>query len=768
MSKSKRIDLICSVGAVLMVLITLVVMCGGGTLITAAATEMPYVNKLFSTDKVHQIDIVADEKDWQNMLDNATAEEYISCTAVIDGEKYANVAIRPKGNSSLSTVASSDSDRYSFKIEFDHYDKNSTYHGLDKLCLNNAIQDNTYMKDYICYQMMNYLGADAPLSSFAWITVNGSDWGLYTAVEGIEDAYAEREYGSARGQIYKPDSMDMGGGGHGAEKGDNKNNNFAMPDMSNMKDFLAESGMFDLDTVKDFLIEKGVDEQTIEDFINNSESIDFNEIQSFLTENGIDFSDIKDLIGGGFTAPQMPGNSENTTETTDDKTFDKKGGVGGFGGMGAMGGSDDVLLVYTDDDPDSYPNIFDNAVFNDVTDADEARLISALKAMNEGDIENSVDVDEVLRYFAVHNFVLNEDSYTGSITHNYYLRENDGVLSMIAWDYNLAFGGMGMGGNGGATSYVNSPIDSPVTSGNVEDRPMIAWIFSSEEYTEMYHAVMDELITNLFESGEFEAMIDNAISLISPYVEKDPTAFCTYEEFETGVATLKEFCLLRAESIRGQLSGEIPTTSEGQSTDKSGFVDASHLTISDMGSQNTGMDNKQGFGGFGGFERSTEMSENELSTEGDNETAPNDMGGQMPTGGEAPPEMPNGGDMPEGMGGFMGEAPDGMGEMPNGEAPPEMPDGVQMPTDGENMTGDADGEAIPQQPENDQAPTDDTDKTSDAAPEIGGNRPDNFANGFGGNMPTDAAGSSDMTTWLMLGGSIIILLAGLLFAKFYK
>ena len=48
---------------------------------------------------------------------------------------------------------------------------------------------------------------------------------------------------------------------------------------------------------------------------------------------------------------------------------------------------------------------------------------------------------------------------------------------MIAWDYNLAFGGMGMGamgGGDGATSSVNSPIDSPVSSGELSERPMVA------------------------------------------------------------------------------------------------------------------------------------------------------------------------------------------------------------------------------------------------------------------------------------------------------
>ena len=47
-----------------------------------------------------------------------------------------------------------DSDRYSFKIEFDCYEASGNYKGLDKLCLNNLIQDNTMMKDYITYKLM--------------------------------------------------------------------------------------------------------------------------------------------------------------------------------------------------------------------------------------------------------------------------------------------------------------------------------------------------------------------------------------------------------------------------------------------------------------------------------------------------------------------------------------------------------------------------------------------------------------------------------------
>lgn len=121
-------------------------------------------------------------------------------------------------NTSLTQVNRFGNDRYSFKIEFDHYESGKNYYGLDKISLNNIIQDNTYMKDYLTYQMMRKAGADAPLCSYVNITVNGEDWGLYLAVECVEEAFLERNYGKNYGNLYKPDSMDMGGGrGHGKE-----------------------------------------------------------------------------------------------------------------------------------------------------------------------------------------------------------------------------------------------------------------------------------------------------------------------------------------------------------------------------------------------------------------------------------------------------------------------------------------------------------------------------------------------------------------------
>ena len=256
--------------------------------------------------------------------------------------------------------------------------------------------------------------------------------------------------------------------------------------------------------------------------------------------------------------PQRPAGEQNAPE---------KGDMGGMG-------TSDVKLQYIDDDADSYANIFGNAK-TDITQADQARLIAALKALSQGEnLEQVLDMDQVLRYFVVHNYVVNDDSYTGSMIHNYYLYEKDGMLSMIPWDYNLAFGGF-QGGT--ASSAVNDPIDDVL-----EDRPMQSWIFSSEAYTQLYHQYYQQFLDTV----DPQAIIQEAYALITPYVERDPTKFCTTEEFHTGVSTLLEFCALRSESVEGQLAGTIPSTTQAQQEDSEALVASAAITLSDMGSMN--------------------------------------------------------------------------------------------------------------------------------------------------------------------------------------
>ncbi|MBQ4582633.1 MAG: CotH kinase family protein [Oscillospiraceae bacterium] len=630
MSTHKAIDRLCAAALVLALLLTALLMNGEALGLQSADRAMGYETRLFDTGRVHTIDIVMD--DWDSFIETCENEEYAVCDVVIDGEACRSVGIRAKGNTSLSSVSAMNSDRYSFKIEFDQYDSTFSYHGLDKLSLNNLIQDNTYMKDYLTYRMMGEFGVAAPLCSYVSVTVNGEPWGLYLAVEGVEDAFLQRNYGSDYGELYKPDSLSFGGG-RGNGKG------------FDMEQFMSESegeaqdgtasqsgGSGNMQRPAGMM---GGNMQLPEDF------------------------DISSIMGnmGGMQRPE----SGDGSSRPDSQGGAMPGGMGG-GMPGGMGGGD-VKLQYSGDDPDSYSNIFSSAK-TDVTSADQTRLIGTLQQLAGENAAQAVDVEQVLRYFVVHNYVVNADSYTGSMVHNYYLYEEDGRLSMIPWDYNLAFGTF-MGGS--ASSSVNDPIDSPLSVSGSGDRPMMDWILASEEYTDLYH----QYFAQFLETVDVQAMIEETAALIASYVENDATAFCTYEEFVEGVAVLKEFCALRSESVSGQLAGTIPTTDAGQSADSTALVDTGDLNLSAMGTMGGGMGGGMQRPGSSDREDTGETDEGQTD---DTQTVPGGMQGfdpsQMPGGmqGFDPSQMPGSmqgfdpSQMPGGMQGFdPSQMPGGMG-----------------------------------------------------------------------------------------------------------
>lgn len=124
-----------------------------------------YSNELFNKDSVSSINISLSNSDWETLLANPLEETYYNCDMTINGETIYNVGIRAKGNTSLSQVASSDSDRFSFKVEFDKYVSGQTYNGLDKLNLNNIYADATYLKEYISYDLFDFMGVTTPENS---------------------------------------------------------------------------------------------------------------------------------------------------------------------------------------------------------------------------------------------------------------------------------------------------------------------------------------------------------------------------------------------------------------------------------------------------------------------------------------------------------------------------------------------------------------------------------------------------------------------------
>ncbi|WP_053985517.1 CotH kinase family protein [Niameybacter massiliensis] len=566
----------------------------------STSLEVPlYETKLFNQNQVSIIDVQIEQSEWDEMIESALEENYVKCNLVINGETYYNVGIRAKGNSSLSQVASDpDTDRVSFKIKFDKYVKGQNYYGLDKFVLNNNFMDATSMKEYLSYEIMDYIGVVNPLHAYTQITVNGEPWGLYLAVEALEQSFAERNFGSDYGQLYKPETVGMGGGGkEGGGKMERPDGQEPIPGVQEMPEGSqgqmgngptipagGEGQMSNGPTIPEDSEGQMGNGPTIPAGGEGQES----NAPTIPEDSEGQMGNTPTIPAGGEgqmnNRPTMPEGSQGQMMPSDFEG--RPQGNGGFGGNG--GGSD---LVYSDDQVETYSSIFESAVFK-TTSEDEERVITALRNLNDGtDLEQYINVESVLKYFAANTFVVNLDSYVSSMKHNYYLYEDNGQLSMLPWDYNLAFGGFQAGT---ASSAVNFPIDTPVSGVDLSERPIIGKLLEVEAYKEQYHTYLQQIVEEYIGSGLYAQTIKQVQNLISPYVKEDPTAFYTYDEYVEAVARLKQFGILRAESVKGQLNGTIPSTTETQKEKNHLLVDASLINLEVMGTQGGGMDKDGG------------------------------------------------------------------------------------------------------------------------------------------------------------------------------
>lgn len=495
---------------------------------------MEYEAALFDTDEPIKIDIQMAQEQWEEMLENAIAEEYYACDVLINDQKLYNVGVRPKGNTSLSSIAENpDTDRFSLKLEFDHYVEGQTCLGLDKLILNNNYADPTNMKEAVVYDMYQYLGADASLYNYAEISVNGAYLGVYLALEAVEESFLMRNYGTKEGELYKPDSMNMGGNSKGEGFGGQQ----------------PRPGEKDDGDGKERLQER--DRETM-----------------FGKE--------------GIPEPEKGQGSEKKVFPSTGKP-DFAGGMPPGGGGPSMGGGNGANLNYTDEELSRYSDIWEGEVTK-TGEADHRRVVTALKNISEGtDLEKYLDVDNILKYMAVHAFSVNLDSLSGNMAHNYYLYEYNGMLNILPWDYNLSFGGMNQGPQSSASEVINDAVDTPFSATTFFDA-----LLENETYLFRYHKYLKQLAQEYVLGGRFQTLYQRIRGQIDLLVKTDPTALYSYEEYEAGAEMLYQTVLLRAESVWGQINGAIPATDEGQRADASNLVDASEIDISVMGVMDRG------------------------------------------------------------------------------------------------------------------------------------------------------------------------------------
>jgi spore coat protein H len=187
---------------------------------------------VFEEGKVNRFDIVISSADWTSMQNDLRANVqpgnppppvsdtwqplYVPCSFRFNGKEWYKVGIRYKDNSSLKYCINTGIKKYSFKLNFDHFEdqftpiKNQRFYGFKELSLGNNFSDPSMMREKTSVDLFRQFGVIVSHAVFCEVWVDyglgAKYFGLYTLEEEVDDSVIKTKFATG-GNLYKPDGI---------------------------------------------------------------------------------------------------------------------------------------------------------------------------------------------------------------------------------------------------------------------------------------------------------------------------------------------------------------------------------------------------------------------------------------------------------------------------------------------------------------------------------------------------------------------------------
>ena len=173
----------------------------------------------FAMDRVLEVSIEIAEENWDTLrhqtrtYDDLMAEiekynlsrpfadiyDWFPATVTIGGETHSEVGVRKKG-----FLGSQSDTKPSLKLRYDKYVDGQSLGGvMERMTLNNSIQDPSMINTCLSYQVFAAAGLPSPRCNFAKVTVNGKALGLYVHLEELKEPFLARHFDSNEGNLYE-------------------------------------------------------------------------------------------------------------------------------------------------------------------------------------------------------------------------------------------------------------------------------------------------------------------------------------------------------------------------------------------------------------------------------------------------------------------------------------------------------------------------------------------------------------------------------------
>jgi len=162
----------------------------------------------YNTNSIREVRIYFTESNWDHILDSL--HEYVGedgrllGDVMIEGQMFHNIGVRYKGYSSFDP----DAIKSPFNIDLEYNYNNQNYQGHTKLKLSNVIQDPSFVREVLSYEIARKY-VPASLANFANVYVNDTLIGLYTNVEAVDKSFLNPRFHGKDNSFFKgaPESL---------------------------------------------------------------------------------------------------------------------------------------------------------------------------------------------------------------------------------------------------------------------------------------------------------------------------------------------------------------------------------------------------------------------------------------------------------------------------------------------------------------------------------------------------------------------------------
>ena len=177
-----------------------------GAAVSPVASSHGAADDLFSNNTIRHLRVEISEAGMETLRGYAfnrdqplTEKPQVLCLVHEGTNTWTNVTAQLKGSASFRSA----DQKPSLTLNFAKNAPGQSFHGLEKLSLNNSAQDPTRLSERMTREHFARAGVPVPRAGYATLELNGRRLGLYVLLEGWDRTFARRHFRDERGPLYE-------------------------------------------------------------------------------------------------------------------------------------------------------------------------------------------------------------------------------------------------------------------------------------------------------------------------------------------------------------------------------------------------------------------------------------------------------------------------------------------------------------------------------------------------------------------------------------